>query len=198
MSNKETRKAAAVAASDSFFPNISRLDQAPMEENPKISTRYDYASIARPEVDFPKGDPSSVSMTNQSDRDSADINKIMARYEKTGLITDLLGNQRPPMYGDFTGIGDYHQLRITLARADEAFNALPATIRDQFKNDPSLLIEFLSDPKNNAEAIKLGLRPREDNPAGSEATPPGGAETQPAPTPVQTTPPSGGGAGVGR
>lgn len=126
---------------------------------PIFASRYDYDTIAVPEVSFPQDDPKSRSITNQSDKDSADINKIMARYEKTGLITDeLTGNQRQPVYGDFSGVGDFHQMQITIAKVTEAFLALPADTRNRFQNDPHNLIQWLENPANDAEAVKLGLK----------------------------------------
>ncbi|WNK13195.1 MAG: internal scaffolding protein [Microvirus sp.] len=130
-----------------------------MEPNPKISTRYDYASIDRPGVDFDQSNPNSRSVTNQSDKDSTDINKIMERYEKTGLIPDALtGLGRKPHYGDFSNVGNFHELQDTLAKVNQAFAVLPAPMRSQFGNDPQNLIEFLANPENDAQAIAMGLK----------------------------------------
>jgi len=124
----------------------------------KIATMYDYDSQEKPGVDFDQSHPDSRSVTNQSDKDSTDINIIMKRYEKTGLITDLLGNQRTPHYGDFSEVGDFHQLQNTLAKVTQAFSVLPAEVRSKFNNDPAEIIEFLNDENNDAEALKLGLK----------------------------------------
>lgn len=130
------------------------------EPSPKIVTRYDYASMAHPAVSFDQSDPNSQSMTNQSDKESTDINIQFAKYEKTGLVTDLLtGQTRRPMYGDFSDVGDFHALQSTMARVTQSFMALPASIRTRFQNDPAQLVDFLADPKNDPEAIKLGLKP---------------------------------------
>lgn len=145
------------------------LIAAEMEPNPTISTRYDYKSIDRPEVSFDPTDPKSVSVTNQSDKDSSDINLIMKRYEKTGMISDLLtGQQRQPQYGDFSDVGDYHAIKSNIARVEQAFDAYPASLREYFGNDPANLINFLADPNNDGEAIKLGLKPKPDLPPATE------------------------------
>jgi len=120
-----------------------------------IITRYDYELKPRPKVVFDVKDPLSRSVTNQSDKDGADINKIMERYEKTGLLPDF---GRTPCYGDFSGILDYHALQNTLAKASEAFDLLPAGIRFRFGNDPANLIDFLHNTDNDEEAVKLGLK----------------------------------------
>lgn len=128
----------------------------------KIATMYDYDSQEKPGVDFDPADPNSRSVTNQSDRDAADINSIMARYEKTGMIPDALtGALRTPMYGDFTLLPDFHTAQVNIARTKEAFAALPAGVRARFENDPAKLIDFLADSKNDVEAVKLGLKPED-------------------------------------
>jgi len=145
-----------------------------------FATQYDYDSIPRPQL---HPDPNAIPLVNQSDKDSVDLNLMFKRYEKEGLIPDIqTGNLRPPQYTDFTKIPDFFQMQNQIARVTQAFNAYPAHIRARFQNEPAKLIEFLSDPKNEPEAIRLGLKPapkskvREDQektPAGSEATPPG-------------------------
>lgn len=168
------KEAGVVPPPPPYVAPIRALDTSNYEPNPKISTRYDYKTIARPEVDFPSEDPNSKSITNQSDRDGADINLIMAKYEKTGLITDAItGAQRQPQYGDFTEVGDFYTNQIKIARVNQAFSALPAHIRSRFQNDPQSLINFLSDPQNDAEAIKLGLKPKPSDPAVTPEPNPG-------------------------
>lgn len=118
----------------------------------KIKTKYDYelqASLA------PGVKSTEKSLTNQADLENSDINKIMARYEKTGLI---MGTERTPKYGDFSEVRSYHETLSALRRVDAAFAALSANVRSRFENDPQKLITFLEDRNNDEEAIKLGLR----------------------------------------
>lgn len=125
----------------------------------KIYSRYEDDRVVHEVVFDPKKDRNSVSMTNQADKDSADINKIIARFERTGNILDLVsGESRQPVYGDFTGLGDYHSMMCAIARANSVFMALSSDIRKRFNNDPGELIDFLKDDKNDAEAVKLGLK----------------------------------------
>jgi len=124
-------------------------------ENMNIKTRYDYEAQAekKPRVNF----TNQKSMTNQADMDSADINKIMAKYEKTGVLIDQLGIERKPSYGDFSEVPSYHEALSAVRRIEVAFNTQPAYIRNRFNNDPQELMSFLEDPNNRAEAIKLGI-----------------------------------------
>ena len=41
--------------------------------------------------------------------------------------------------------------------AEEAFNAMPAEVRDRFQNDPGRFLEFANDASNYDEALKMGL-----------------------------------------
>lgn len=132
----------------------------------------------------------SFSVTNQSDAESTDINKIMARYEKTGLITDLItGEARKPIYGDFTGIGNYYDLRTRLARANELFDALPAAVRNRFDNDPQKLIDFVQDAKTNAnEMHDLGLISEEELLAINPPPPPSDSDLKKSQEPPAAAP----------
>lgn len=121
----------------------------------KIITKYDYEAraLVAPGVTFDA--KKDKSLTNQGDLESTDINKIMARFEKTGFIP---GTERTPMYGDFSEVTDYHTQLSALKRVESAFSALPAHVRNRFNNDPQQLVEFLMNPANDGEAVKLGLK----------------------------------------
>lgn len=127
----------------------------------KIITRYDQEARAEvaPGVSFhPKRDKS---LTNQADLEASDINNIMARYEKTGLLVDDLGNFRQPMSGDFSEVKTYHEMLSAVRDAERWFLAFPAKVRNRFKNDVQELVNFLEDSKNDEEAVSLGLKSEE-------------------------------------
>jgi len=136
---------------------------------PKIVTQYEYDKFEKPGVDFNTSDKNSKSKTIQSDMDAADINKIMARFEKTGVIIDPSGVERQPQYGDFSQIGNFHEMQIQVARAKEVFAALPASTRNFFKNDPQQLVDFISNPANDDKSIELGLMPKKAPKAPTQA-----------------------------
>lgn len=100
-------------------------------------------------------DHQSPVMTDQSFKDQCDVNLILKKYKTTGVITHL--NRAKGTYLDLTNAPDYQTSLDTVIKAQDAFMTLPAEIRERFGNDPSRLITFLSDPKNNEEGIKLGL-----------------------------------------
>lgn len=112
------------------------------------------------------------SLTSQADKDSCDFNLIYAKYSKTGLMTNWRTDQ--PMFGDFSDAVDYHTSVFRLQEAQDNFMLLPASIRTRFSNDPGLLIDFLADPNNRPEAIKLGLvaSPQDNQDPQGVTTPP--------------------------
>lgn len=127
---------------------------------PKIITQYDYENFEKPGVDFNPSEKTSRSKTIQSDMEAADINKIMARFEKTGVLIDPSGQERQPQYGDFTGLTDYHGMLSAVRQAERVFGLYPAKIRNRFDNDPQKFLDFMEDQKNDSEAVELGLKDR--------------------------------------
>lgn len=85
-----------------------------------------------------------------------DVNNIMRKYAHDGSITHLARSEG--VYADLTVLpGDYRDMLEAVRFAQDAFLTLPAEVRKKFGNDPSELIQFLNDPKNRDEAVKLGL-----------------------------------------
>jgi len=95
------------------------------------------------------------SLTQQQFKEQCDINNIIAKYKKTGEVMHL--NRKRGMYADLTKIQDYHSALQSVIDAQSAFATLPSDLRTHFKNDPGLLLQFLSDPKNYDEGVKIGL-----------------------------------------
>ena len=112
--------------------------------------------------------------TIQSDRDAADINKIIARFEKGQNVVRM--NGREPFYGDVSDLDGLADAKMKILAADELFMSYNADIRERFDNDPVKLVEFLGDERTRNEAIELGLI---DRPVEAPASPP------PAPVPEQ-------------
>jgi len=83
--------------------------------------------------------------TKQSFKDSTDIKKIMARFDKTGTISHL--SKFEGVYADFSDF-DFHEQNTMLARGNEIFAALPAEIRREFSQSPAKFFEYVNDPAN--------------------------------------------------
>lgn len=94
------------------------------------------------------------SLAVQAAREEVDINTIVKRFGLTGQLPD---NVRMPEYGDFTGIRDYRTALHAVMEAEAAFLELPAEVRSKFDNDPQVMLEFVSDPKNLPVLREMGL-----------------------------------------
>lgn len=117
----------------------------------KFATKY--SPPVSPAVSF-----SDPSMADRSQQQDCDINRIMERYRETGVLVDPLHPATAkPMFGDFTDLPDYQACLDAVIAADEAFGALPSSVRTRFENNPQKLIDFLNDESNFDEAVKLGL-----------------------------------------
>lgn len=108
----------------------------------------------RKRVLTPVGDHS---MTDQSFKDECDINFIMQKYEKTGLLDHV--NTYQGQYGDFTDAPDYHTALNKMNDAQEMFMTVPAKIRELFNNDPGEFLEFVLDGQNEEAMREMGLLP---------------------------------------
>lgn len=120
--------------------------------------------------------PWGPSLTKQAERDETDINVIMKKYEKTGVLESW--NSRPGRYADVSSVYEYMDALNIVQMAEESFANLPAEVRDACGNDPAGLLELVFDPERKAEAEALGLRlPGEEAPgaAASSPAPAGGA-----------------------
>lgn len=105
-----------------------------------------------PRIDCSK----DVRLTQQSEKDDADINVIVERA-KRGAVPPI-GRDVAPMYGDFTMIPkDLRECLLMAKQADDLFMTLDPFVRRRFNNDPAEMLDFLNDSKNRDEAVKLGL-----------------------------------------
>jgi len=119
---------------------------------PFIRNPYNYDTLAASNESGLRCE--DASRTQQHFKDETNINNILRQFNVTGqLPTKAL----TPQYGDFTGVGDYHSALNAVIAAENDFMTLPATLRARFDNDPQELIEFLNNPENKEEALKLGL-----------------------------------------
>jgi len=95
------------------------------------------------------------SLTSQSHKEECDINSILKRWERTGVLEHA--QRFEGHYGDFTSIPDFHQAQNAIIQAREMFMTLPAKTRKRFGNDPGEFLDFVSDPENKAAMQDMGL-----------------------------------------
>jgi len=94
------------------------------------------------------------SLTQQQFAEEADINTIVDRFMRTGVMPEGVS---VPSYADFEGIFDFQTAQNAVRKASENFFSMPAELRSRFQNSPQVFLEFFADPANTDEAIKLGL-----------------------------------------
>ena len=140
----------------------------------KFKSRYSVTG-EKPGIKFDQ-----PSQTLQSFKDDADINCIIARFENTGVLVDpTVPVSRTPQFGDYSDMPDYQTAQNVIVAANNAFNDLPATIRERFGNDPAAYFEFVQSLKRGsddyAEAIRLGIVNEPTD--GASEVPPGSAES---------------------
>lgn len=113
---------------------------------PKFRTAYDRDLVEGITFDEP-------SMAQQHFKDECDVNNILRKYESTGLVTHVANGT--PSYGDFSSVLEFQQAQNILIEAQDAFDALPASLRKRFDNDPAVMLEFIENPDNREEAENL-------------------------------------------
>lgn len=127
-----------------------------------------------------KGVSCKGGLTHQSFREECDINFIMRRAAKTGMLPPAT---RIARFGDFSDVKSYQMSLDIVMQANDMFSALPAAIRDRFKNDPAELLAFVGNKANLDEAVKLGLvelKPIKSEVPPSKEVPPKGADAPPS------------------
>lgn len=129
-----------------------------------------------------------LSRTKQSFRDQCDINVIVEKHRRTGLITHV--NNRTPLYGDFSKATDLQSAIERVHAAEDSFDALPSGVRAAAENSPVRFLEMLDNPAEVELLEKAGLTLDEKSPPASKppvrepAEPEPEGRPAPAATPV--------------
>lgn len=92
--------------------------------------------------------------TKRSFAAECDINNIMKKYERTGVLPELKARG---VYGDFSEAVDYQEACNLVLHAETQFNGLPARVRERFANDPVKFLEFVQDGRNAQAMAEMGL-----------------------------------------
>lgn len=142
----------------------------------KVKMQVNYQPTARVSIDCSVG-----GRTKQSFKNECDINNIMSKFEKSGLLDHV--NHHKGDYGDFVGYDDYHSCVNQVLDAQEAFASIPSKIRALFGNDPASFMDFAQNPDNMTEMVKMGLA---HGPSTGATLP----HTAPPPNPAPNEPPA--------
>ena len=110
-----------------------------------------YSHLRRRYVSTPEG----ASMTKQDPANRSNINNIMAKYRKSGVISHL--SARQPTYGDFSLVTDLQGALDTVATLTDEFMALDASIRKAADNNPETYFQMLATPEGVEALEAAGL-----------------------------------------
>lgn len=105
--------------------------------------------------------------TKQSHADECDIYNILKQYQRTGIVTHIAA--QAPRYEDLPEVGDYQESLNHIMRAEAAFDALPASVRDSFDNSSAAFLAAFADDKQHDKLRDLGLL--QPKPAAVQAAP---------------------------
>lgn len=94
--------------------------------------------------------------TRQSDRDAADINLTIKKYNLQPLDMPVGWSGKVGEYADQTGYPSLQEALGVLAVAREHFDQVPPEIRAFFENDPAKMLDAWSNGENAEIFEKLG------------------------------------------
>jgi phage internal scaffolding protein len=137
---------------------------------------FRHPSIERVAVTVNTGD----SMAKQSFKAECDVNNIMGKYRKTGLINFV--QARSAEYMDCPEI-DFQEAMNIVKQAEDMFMDMPSDLRKRFGNDPGQFLAFCQNEENLDEMVKLGLAD-----AGSAPQPDPSPDTNNSPSLEKGTP----------
>lgn len=102
------------------------------------------------------------SLTQQHMSNDVNINNIMSRYQKTGVIDMSLINNAKGQYLDCTQASDYRSVCDQINAIHDMFDRLPAEVRRRLDNSPEYMLDVMANDREFAQ--ELGLIP-DDSPA---------------------------------
>lgn len=129
---------------------------------PRDRARYQYTGRL---TDIYTGEVTeAVDRTQQHFKAECDVNTIVKGFSKRDWAERMLHAKDEGLYQDLPAEFDYQAAMNTMIQADQAFSALPAHVRERFKNSPALFLQFFQDPNNQEELVELGLVDRRVEP----------------------------------
>ncbi|WNK14948.1 MAG: internal scaffolding protein [Microvirus sp.] len=118
-----------------------------------IIARHEY--MERPILESDLSCKGDRGVTKQADLKECDINLIFKKYERSGLLPEMI--VKDGRYGEFADVPTYQESMEIVRMAQEQFSNLDVTIRNRFSNDPALFLAFVHDNKNIDEMDRMGL-----------------------------------------
>lgn len=98
---------------------------------------------------------SDKQLTDQSHKGMVDINSIMEKYRKTGMLPQF--REKIPLFIDNTGIASVEEAHALVREANYLFEQIPSQVRKMMDNNPANLVDFVLNPENKEICLKYGL-----------------------------------------
>lgn len=95
--------------------------------------------------------------TKQQFLEQCDINTIVKQFTKAGMLDQLMRVQATGALQVLPDSLEFQEALNLVIQAERTFADLPSKLRNRFENDPSQFLQFMQDPANQDEMIKLGL-----------------------------------------
>lgn len=93
-------------------------------------------------------------LTEQAHKKETDMNYILRDYARTGFIKHAKNFQG--RYDD-VAVQDFQEAMFIVNQAQSMFAELPGHLRKRFQNDPAEFLEFVQNPENGDEMLRLGI-----------------------------------------
>lgn len=106
----------------------------------KTNPAYVLRSMYAPERERVPQVNTEPSMTKTDHARGTDINDIIRKYNRTGVIDHLARAQG--VYADVSSFGSYQDAVQRVEASRQLFDGLPAVIKDQFENDPAQFLDW--------------------------------------------------------
>ncbi|AJK28246.1 putative minor capsid protein [Eel River basin pequenovirus] len=119
------------------FAELVRDSEIPKDQHRKFAREFT-------KVEFPEGS----GKTKQEFKEECDINFILERASRTGMVSHL--SKFEPQYADISGV-DLQEMMDTVAHANTMFAELPAEVRREFGNNQQAFFDFVNDPSNQGK-----------------------------------------------
>lgn len=118
-------------------------------------------TTVREATSFDNSDPNTgevyPSMTRQSEMESCDLHNILRQFSQQGFDQLVRENAARGQYADLPDDIDYQSSLNLVMQAQASFATLPSQVRERFRNDPARFLEFVANPENAEELIRLGI-----------------------------------------
>jgi len=106
-------------------------------------------------------------VTEQHHAKTCNINYIIGKYQKTGLVDHV--NRHQGRYGDVSGT-DYEKAMELVTEQQTVFNELPSSIRKHYENDVTQYLEHVQTEEGALEHQNL-LNPAPEDPEPEKEAP---------------------------